>query len=56
VESTFSGMLKQVRGDSGEAQDAAYLLVWETLAAHRDRPREPPLPEPSLLRVVRLAR
>jgi hypothetical protein len=49
-------MLKQIRGDSGQAEDAAYYLVWETLAAHRDRPREPPLPEPSPLRVVRLPR
>jgi len=49
-------MLKQVRGDSGQAEDADYVLVWETLAAHRDRPREPPLPDPSPLRVVRLPR
>jgi hypothetical protein len=56
IESAFPGMLKQIRGDSGQADDAEYFLVWETLAAHRDRPREPPLPDPSSLRVVRLPR
>jgi hypothetical protein len=35
--------------------DANYLLRWETLGPNRDRPREPPLPEPSMLRVYKLA-
>ena len=56
IESTFPGMLKHIRPDSGQADHAAYFLVWETLPAHRDRPRQPPLPDPSPLRVVRLAR
>ncbi len=56
IESTFPGMLKHIRPDSGQADHAAYFLVWETLPAHRDRPREPPLPDPSALRVVRLDR
>ena len=50
-------MKKQIRPDTGQADHASYFLKYlETLPAHRDRPREPPLPEPSPLRVVRLAR
>ncbi len=55
VESAFPGMLKRSAGDSGEPPPGVrYLLVWETLDANRDQPRPPPLPEPSLLRVVRI--
>ncbi len=32
-----------------------YFLVWETLPIHRDRPRDPPYPAPSRLRVCRRA-
>jgi len=31
-----------------------FILRWETLPANRDRPREQPWPEPSLLRVIEL--
>lgn len=33
-----------------------YLLQWETLPPHHDRPREPPLPPPGTLRLVTLRR
>lgn len=51
-ESTFPGMQVHVRRGGG---DGHYLLRWETLGPNRDRPREPPLPEPSMLRVYKLA-
>jgi hypothetical protein len=51
VESGFPGMAKQTRPD---VLAPNYMLVWETLPANRDRPRTPPLPEPSRLRVVRI--
>lgn len=54
VESKFPGMLKKVAHDVGEpTAGSQYALVWETLDANRDRPRTPPLPEPSMLRLVR---
>lgn len=40
-------------GDSGE-KHVRYLLVWETLGPNHDRPRQEPLPEPSMLRLYRL--
>lgn len=36
--------------------DTKYLLRWETLGAHHDRPRQPPLPPPSVLKLVTLER
>jgi hypothetical protein len=55
VQSKFPGMQKQIRNDVGETPAGTlYALTWETLAANRDRPRNPPLPEPSLLSVIRL--
>jgi hypothetical protein len=50
VESTFPNMgvrTLEGRGDDG----ARYLLRWETLPANRDRPRQPPWPGPSRLRL-----
>jgi hypothetical protein len=56
VETTFPGMRKQIHRDSGDAPPGTrYALTWETLEANRDRPRTPPLPEPSLLRVIAIA-
>ena len=48
VESDFPGMAVKIlqRGNS--------LLRWETLGANRDRPREGPLPAPSMLRLYEL--
>ncbi|MCX7819008.1 MAG: BNR repeat-containing protein [Kiritimatiellae bacterium] len=41
--------------DSGESPSGTvYRLVWETLGPNRDRPRNPPWPAPSRLRVVRM--
>ena len=56
VESKFPGMLKRSGGDSGRCDQPSvrYMLVWETLGPNRDRPRNGPLPEPSMLRVVKL--
>ena len=54
-ESSFPGM--QVRlGPQHRGKDGiTYLLRWETLGANRDRPREGPLPGPSMLRMYELA-
>jgi hypothetical protein len=53
VESEFPGMKKQIRRDTGDAPlGVRFALTWETLDANRDRPRSPPLPDPSMLRVV----
>jgi hypothetical protein len=48
VESAFPGM--EVRTE----EFGKYLLRWETLPRHRDRPRDPPYPEPSMLRLYEL--
>lgn len=50
VESPFPGMAKRTAHD---LSDAPYALVWETLPQNRDKPRQPPLPEPVMLRVVK---
>ena len=54
----FDGIRVKLAGDRGEAPDSntLYVLRWETLGAHHDRPRQPPLPPPSALRVVKLSR
>jgi hypothetical protein len=55
VESDFPGMQKQTRADSGKPPPGVrFVLVWETLGANRDQPRTPPLPKPSMLRVVKV--
>ena len=33
-----------------------YLLRWETLGINQDRPRDPPLPNPSQLKLIALER
>ena len=57
VQSDFPGMEIRRAGDSGRSPDpnVRYQLQWETLPAHRDRPREGPVPEPSMLRLIKLA-
>lgn len=53
--SAFPGMKVRSCPDSGQAPAGVrYQLIWESLDANRDRPREGPLPEPSMLRVVAL--
>lgn len=58
VESDFPGMEIRRAEDSGTGgmPDVRYLLQWETLGANRDRPRQPPLPTPSTLRLYKLTR
>jgi len=38
-----------------EADGVRYLLRWETLGPNRDRPRDPPWPEPVMLRLYRVS-
>lgn len=54
--STFPGVQVRWADDLGDAPDASdyYLLRWETLPTHRDRPREEPWPAPTDLEVVRM--
>ncbi len=53
LRSAFPGMGVRTDSDSGTPPaGASYRLVWEALGANRDKPRTPPLPEPSMLRVV----
>ena len=48
-------MKQQIRRDIGKAPPGArFALTWETLESNRDRPRTPPWPEPSMLRVTRI--
>jgi hypothetical protein len=55
VQSSFPGLKKHVRRDSGDALPGSrFAITWETLDANRDRPRDPPWPEPSMLRVIRV--
>lgn len=56
VQSDFEGMgikRSQDIGDSGDV-NMRYMLQWETLGSNRDRPRKPPLPSPSTLRLYKL--
>ncbi len=54
----FDGIRVKTAGDLGGSGQPGvkYLLRWETLPAHHDRPREPPLPPPSVLELVKLER
>jgi hypothetical protein len=56
VESDFPGMEIRHANDSGTCgtPGVRYLLQWETLDANRDRPRDPPLPAASTLRLHKL--
>ncbi len=57
VESQFPGMEVRWCSDAGTSAEphARYALRWETLGAHRDRPRKEPLPPPSMLRLYKLS-
>jgi hypothetical protein len=53
LRSTFPGMGVRTASDSGTPPEGVnYRLVWETLGANRDKPRTPPLPEASMLRLA----
>lgn len=64
VESTFPGMQVHVKGGAtsgsaarGKGETAGppprqYAIRWETLGPNRDKPRDPPYPEPSLLTLI----
>jgi hypothetical protein len=55
VESDFPGVTRRTASDLGQGEPGTrYMMIWETLGANRDRPRDPPLPGPSMLRVVRI--
>lgn len=53
VSSDFPGMQVRTCGDSGrpDRPDIRYLLRWEALGQNRDKPRDPPWPPPSMLRL-----
>lgn len=57
VESDFPGMRVRWCNDSGSSNESKvrYVLRWETLGPNRDRPRRPPLPPPSMLRLYKLS-
>lgn len=53
MESDFPGMQIQRAEDIGESgeKQKRYILQWETLGRNQDRPRKPPFPKPSMLRL-----
>jgi hypothetical protein len=56
IHGDFDGMEVQRSVDIGDSGSGAvrYMLQWETLGKNRDRPRQPPLPGPSTLRLYQL--
>ncbi len=52
----FPGLTVRHAGDLGSSGEKGvrYLLTWESLGSNHDRPRKPPLPEPSMLRLYKL--
>jgi hypothetical protein len=54
----WEGIRVNTRDDIGGSDRTGekYLLRWETLGPHRDKPREPPLPPASTLRVIKLVK
>lgn len=56
IDSDFPGMEIRHASDSGACgtPGVRYLLQWETLGSNRDRPRQPPLPAPSTLRLHKI--
>jgi hypothetical protein len=53
----FNGVGVRLQEDSGSTgTETRFVLRWEALGAHHDRPRQPPLPPASTLNVVRLER
>lgn len=56
TESNFTGMGIRRANDSGSCgtPGVRYFLQWETLGPNHDRPRQPPLPAPSTLRLHKI--
>lgn len=56
IQSDFEGMQIQRAEDLGDSGNPRirYVLQWETLGRNNDRPRKPPLPKPSMLRLITL--
>jgi hypothetical protein len=54
----WQGIGVRLASDSGDvaAPGTKYVLRWETLPAHQDRPRDPPLPPASMLQLITLVR
>jgi hypothetical protein len=54
----FEGISVRLADDVGSPNEShtKYVLRWETLGAHHDRPRKPPLPPASMLKLVKLQR
>jgi hypothetical protein len=54
----FDGIRVRLAEDGGNPNEprTKYVLRWETLEAHHDRPRTPPLPPASMLTLVKLQR
>ena len=55
---SFAGISVKIAQDlnSAENADVKYLLRWEALPPHHDRPRQPPLPPASTLKLIKLER
>lgn len=57
VESDWPEMEVRTAEDLGKPEGGVrYVLRWETLPSNRDRPRPPPLPPPSMLRLYEIRR
>jgi len=58
IQSDFPDMRIRRAGDLGSSGEPGvwYVLQWEALGPNRDRPRQGPIPPPSMLRVVKLKR
>lgn len=56
LESDVPGMQSRLESDHGDsgAKGVRYLLRWESLGPNQDKRREPPYPEPSVLRLHKL--
>jgi hypothetical protein len=56
VQSEFPGMMVRWAGADGQSsrRDVRHWLRWETLPANRDRARDGPLPEPTMLRLYEI--
>ena len=51
----FPGMAIQRAEDIGDSGEVRFLLQWETLGSNRDRPQNPPVPGPGMLRLYKLS-